>query len=310
MKNSVASDKKLVMQISVSSIAVNLILSILKAVAGVAAHSSAMISDAVHSASDVFSTFIVIFGYNASRKKCDAEHPYGHDRMECVAAIILASLLLIVGLEIGMGGVHKIFAGTEGNLDMPGSVALWAAVISIVVKEGMFWFTRWGAKKVRSDVLMADAWHHRSDALSSVGSFIGIFGARLGFPILDPIASLVICFFILKAAVDVFRDALRKMVDHSCDEEMISRLKQSILEENGVEGLDMIRTRLFGAKSYVDIEIAVNGGLSLTNAHYIAENVHDKVEREFPEVKHCMIHVNPVGAHDHEKGEFNEYKSR
>ena len=310
MKRSACSDKKLVMQVSVSSIVVNLVLSVIKAAAGVAAHSGAMISDAVHSASDVFSTFIVIFGYNASRKKSDAEHPYGHERMECVAAVILASVLFLVGLEIGIGGVHKIIAGAEGNLDAPGAAALWAAVASILVKEGMFWYTRWGAKKVRSDALMADAWHHRSDALSSVGSFVGIFGARLGFPVLDPLASLVICLFILKAAAEVFRDALRKMVDHACDEDTVSRLKRSISEEKGVEHLDMIRTRLFGSKSYVDVEIAVNGGLSLNSAHHIAENVHDKVEREFPEVKHCMIHVNPVGAHDREKGELNEYESR
>ena len=310
MKRSACSDKKLVMQVSVSSIVVNLVLSVIKAAAGVAAHSGAMISDAVHSASDVFSTFIVIFGYNASRKKSDAEHPYGHERMECVAAVILASVLFLVGLEIGIGGVHKIIAGAEGNLDAPGAAALWAALASILVKEGMFWYTRWGAKKVRSDALMADAWHHRSDALSSVGSFVGIFGARLGFPVLDPLASLVICLFILKAAAEVFRDALRKMVDHACDEDTVSRLKRSISEEKGVEHLDMIRTRLFGSKSYVDVEIAVNGGLSLNSAHHIAENVHDKVEREFPEVKHCMIHVNPVGAHDREKGELNEYESR
>ena len=310
MKRSACSDKKLVMQVSVSSIVVNLVLSVIKAAAGVAAHSGAMISDAVHSAYDVFSTFIVIFGYNASRKKSDAEHPYGHERMECVAAVILALVLFLVGLEIGIGGVHKIIAGAEGNLDAPGAAALWAALASILVKEGMFWYTRWGAKKVRSDALMADAWHHRSDALSSVGSFVGIFGARLGFPVLDPLASLVICLFILKAAAEVFRDALRKMVDHACDEDTVSRLKRSISEEKGVEHLDMIRTRLFGSKSYVDVEIAVNGGLSLNSAHHIAENVHDKVEREFPEVKHCMIHVNPVGAHDREKGELNEYESR
>lgn len=310
MKRSACSDKKLVMQVSVSSLVVNLVLSVIKAAAGVAAHSGAMISDAVHSASDVFSTFIVLFGYNASRKKSDAEHPYGHERMECVAAVILALVLFLVGLEIGIGGVHKIIAGAEGNLDAPGAAALWAAVASILVKEGMFWYTRWGAKKVRSDALMADAWHHRSDALSSVGSFVGIFGARLGFPVLDPLASLVICLFILKAAAEVFRDALRKMVDHACDEDTVSRLKRSISEEKGVEHLDMIRTRLFGSKSYVDVEIAVNGGLSLNSAHHIAENVHDKVEREFPEVKHCMIHVNPVGAHDREKGELNEYESR
>ena len=301
---------KIVNRVSVMGIAGNIMLSVFKLVAGILGHSGAMISDAVHSLSDVFATVIAYMGVNMSKKKADQEHPYGHERMECVAAVILALVLFLVGLEIGIGGVHKIIAGAEGNLDAPGAAALWAALASILVKEGMFWYTRWGAKKVRSDALMADAWHHRADALSSVGSFVRIFGARLGFPVLDPLASLVICLFILKAAAEVFRDALRKMVDHACDEDTVSRLKRSISEEKGVEHLDMIRTRLFGSKSYVDVEIAVNGGLSLNSAHHIAENVHDKVEREFPEVKHCMIHVNPVGAHDREKGELNEYESR
>lgn len=302
--------KKLVMKISVYSIIVNLLLSVLKLIAGVVGCSGAMISDAVHSASDVFSTFIVIFGYNASQKKCDGEHPYGHERMECVAAIVLASVLAVVGVEIGFNGIQKMMAGASGTLAAPGALALWAAVVSIVVKEGMFWFTRWGAKKVNSDALMADAWHHRSDAMSSVGSFIGIFGARFGFPILDPIASVVICLFILKAAVEIFRDALQKMVDHSCDGETVLQIKESILAGEGVEGLDMIRTRMFGAKSYVDVEIAVNDDLNVREAHRIAEDIHDKIEKEFPSVKHCMIHVNPIGAHDDEKGALNEYESR
>ena len=294
-------DKKLVMKISVVSVAVNLFLSVFKAFAGILAHSGAMISDAIHSASDVFSTFIVIFGYNASQKESDEEHPYGHERMECVAAIVLATVLVFVGIEIGFGGVERILSGVEGELEAPGAFALWAAVVSIIVKEGMFWFTRWGAKKVDSDALMADAWHHRSDALSSVGSFIGIFGARLGFPILDPIASLVICFFIIKAGVDIFRDALKKMVDHSCDENEVEAMRKCILADEEVKELDLIRTRIFGTKIYVDIEISLDGKLSLHDSHIVAERVHDTLEDQFPKVKHCMVHVNPVGFHHVEK---------
>lgn len=294
-------DKKLVMKISVVSVAVNLFLSVFKAFAGIFAHSGAMISDAIHSASDVFSTFIVIFGYNASQKESDEEHPYGHERMECVAAIVLATVLVFVGIEIGFGGVERILSGVEGELEAPGALALWAAIISIVVKEGMFWFTRWGAKKVDSDALMADAWHHRSDALSSVGSFIGIFGARLGFPVLDPIASLVICFFIIKAGVDIFRDALKKMVDHSCDENEVEAMRKCILADEEVKELDLIRTRIFGTKIYVDIEISLDGKLSLHDSHIVAERVHDTLEDQFPKVKHCMVHVNPVGFHHVEK---------
>ena len=287
--------KKLVMKVSWVSITVNIVLSIFKIAAGLVSGSGAMISDGVHSASDVFSTFVVIFGYNASQKESDKGHPYGHERLECVAAIILASILAFVGLEIGISGIQKIISGvSDGGLTVPGVLALWAAVFSIVVKEWMFWYTRHAAKKIDSGALMADAWHHRSDALSSVGSFVGIFGARLGFPILDPIASVVICLFILKVAYNIFVDAVKKMVDEACDQETAESIEKVVTEQEGVLCLDELRTRVFGNKIYVDIEIGCDGDLTLLEAHSIAERVHDAVEKEFPKVKHCMVHVNPA----------------
>ncbi len=141
---------------------------------------------------------------------------------------------------------------------------------------------------------MADAWHHRSDALSSIGAFIGILGARMGYPILDPIASVVICIFIAKAAIDIFRDAIDKMVDHSCDEKTVQEMRKVILETEGVQRIDVLRTRLFGSKIYVDIEIAADDDMTLKEAHTIAEKVHRSIEKKFAEVKHCMVHVNPV----------------
>ena len=141
---------------------------------------------------------------------------------------------------------------------------------------------------------MADAWHHRSDAMSSVGAFIGILGARLGFPILDPIASVAICVLIVKASVDIFRDAIDKMVDHSCDEATEESMREVILGVKGVKGIDLLQTRLFGSKMYVDIEISADGEIPLDEAHDIAENVHHSIEKNFKDVKHCMVHVNPV----------------
>ena len=141
---------------------------------------------------------------------------------------------------------------------------------------------------------MADAWHHRSDATSSVGAFIGILGARMGFPILDPLASVVICVLIAKASVDIFKDAIDKMVDHSCDEHTEEKMRETILNVDGVKRVDLLQTRLFGSKVYVDIEIATDGNLSLNEAHDIAEKVHHKIEQDFADVKHCMVHVNPV----------------
>ena len=287
-------EQAIAMRVSTVSIIVNLALSLFKLIAGIAAHSGAMVSDAVHSASDVFSTFIVMIGVTISGKESDKEHPYGHERLECVASLLLAMVLALTGLGIGKTGVEKILGGEAAGLAVPGLLALIAAVSSVAVKEWMYWYTRAAAKKINSGALMADAWHHRSDALSSLGAFIGILGSRMGYPILDPIASLVICLFILKAAYDIFQDALAKMVDKACPEEVVDRMREIILAQEGVEGIDDIKTRLFGAKMYVDVEISVDGDKTLRAAHEIANRVHDAIEDAFPEVKHCMVHENPT----------------
>lgn len=280
-------------RVSLVSIIGNLILSAFKLLAGIIAHSGAMISDAVHSASDVFSTIVVVIGIRISAKESDKDHPYGHERMECVAAIILATVLLMTGLSIGFDAVRTIVGGNSEDLAVPGMLALVAAIISIVTKEAMFWYTKINAKRIDSSALMADAWHHRSDALSSIGALIGIAFARVGFPIMDPIASLVICLFIAKASYDIFKDAVNKMVDHACDEKTEEQFRSCVSTEEGVLRIDDLRTREFGNKIYVDIEISADGDHTLWEAHDIAERVHDKLEEQFPKVKHVMVHVNP-----------------
>ena len=275
----------------------NFALSAVKLAAGLIAHSAAMVSDAIHSASDVFSTVIVMIGLKAAQKDSDDEHPYGHERMECVAAIVLAVVLLITGLFIGYEGVQAILTAEDHPLPIPGFLALGAAVLSIVVKEGMYRYTRKAARQIDSDALMADAWHHRSDALSSIGALIGIAGAKLGLPVLDPIASLVICLMIGKAAYDIFRDAVDKMVDQSCGEELENAIRELTLRQEGVEGIDLLRSRKFGNRVYIEMEISADGGLSLNDAHAIAEKTHNEIESAFPEIKHIMIHVNPAAGH-------------
>ncbi len=288
------------MKVSVVSIIVNLLLSLLKLLAGIFAKSGAMISDAVHSASDVFSTFVVIAGVQLAKKKPDKEHPYGHERMECVASVILAVVLAATGIGIGIKGVEKIASPDTHEIAIPGVMALTAAVISVIVKELMFQYTKRAAKKINSGALMADAWHHRSDALSSIGSFAGILGARMGFPVLDPLASVIICVFILKAAVDIFRDAVDKMVDKSCPDETVEEMKTVITSTPGVLGIDEMKTRLFGSKIYVEVEILMDASKTLVEAHDTAEEVHDAIEQHFPGVKHCMVHVNPDIKEDKE----------
>ena len=281
-------------RVSLFTIIGNVVLSVIKLLAGIIAHSSAMISDAVHSASDVFSTFVVIIGIKLASKKPDKEHPYGHERMECVAAIVLAMVLFITGLGIGLEAVKNIIHGNYGDLQVTGVLALIAAIVSIVSKEAMYWYTRYYAKKIHSSAFMADAWHHRSDALSSVGSLIGIGGAMLGFPILDPIASLAICLCIFKVTYDIIKDALNKMLDTSCSTDYEKEIGDFIKAQKGVSSLDMLQTRNFGNKVYIDAEISVDGNLPLYEAHAIAENVHAGVEKHFNNIKHIMIHVNPA----------------
>ena len=270
----------------------NVLLAGFKLAAGIIGNSSAMVSDAVHSLSDVFATFVAYLGVRLSMKPEDENHPYGHERIECVASLILGLILAVTGFGIGYTGIQKIIS--HEDLVIPTMLPLVAAVISIVVKEAMFWYTMIYARKLNSSAFKADAWHHRSDALSSVGSFIGIGLAMIGFPIMDPIASLVICLFILKVAYDISRDALDKMLDTSCDKDFEENLRTFIEDQPGVEHIDLLHTRQFGNKIYIDLEIAAQRDISLVEAHEIAESVHNSVENKYPNVKHIMIHVNPV----------------
>ena len=252
-------DSSLAMRVSYVSILINLVLSVGKFVAGIFGHSSAMISDAIHSASDVFSTIIVIFGVLLSSRSSDEDHQYGHEKQEYIATLFLAFILLFTGLGIGYEGVNSILTGTYREKTMPGLIAMVAAIVSIVTKEGMFWYTIRAANKINSGALRADAWHHRSDALSSIGSFIGIFGARMGYAIMDPLASVVICLMIIHASLSIFHDASDRLVDHACSQEEEENMHALVLSQCGVTGIDSLRTRMFGSKMYVDIDIVADG---------------------------------------------------
>ncbi|MEI3376633.1 MAG: cation diffusion facilitator family transporter [Coriobacteriales bacterium] len=288
-------DEKLVIRkLSLVGIVGNIFLSAFKFFAGIVGNSSAMVSDAVHSLSDVFATLIALIGVKFGRRAADASHPYGHERIESLAAIALGIVLLVTGIGIGWAGLEKILAGNYECLPIPGAIALVAAIVSIAVKEAMFWYTRHWARIIRSSAFEADAWHHRSDALSSIGALIGVGGSMLGYPVCDPIASVVICLFILKQGVSIIIDALKKMLDTSCGPQYEDKIRELVEGESQVERIDVLRTRMFGDKVYVDMEIAIDGTMQLTDAHAIAERVHDNVEQAFPEVKHVMIHVNPA----------------
>ena len=285
--------EKTAVRVSTFSIIGNAILVVFKLFAGLVGHSAAMVSDAIHSASDVLSSIIVIVGVRLSGREADSDHPYGHERMECVAAIILAIILAITGGGIGMNALQSILNHDAGGVVIPGLLPLIAAIVSIVTKEGMYRYTVFFARRLDSASLLASAWDHRSDAFSSIGALVGIAGARMGYPILEHIASIVICLFILKAALDIFREALDKMVDHSAGEELEEEIRQLALSQDKVGGVDLVRTREFGSRVYVDIEICCDGAMTLTESHAVAQRLHDAIEAKFDKVKHIMVHVNP-----------------
>ena len=291
-------ETKIINRLSTVGIAGNIALVVFKLYAGIAGHSGAMVSDAVHSLSDVFATLVAYIGVRISKKAPDQDHPYGHDRLECVASMILGMILLATGFGIGLNGVKQRAAGHYEQPAVPSAIALAAAVVSIVSKEVMFWYTRYYAKKLNSSAFMADAWHHRSDALSSVGSLIGIGGAMLGVPVMEPIACVAICLCILKVAYDILKDSIDKMLDTACSPEYEASLRSFIAEQDGVRRVDKLQTRRFGSKIYIDAEIGVDGSISLFEAHAIAESVHNAVEKRDQEIKHIMIHENPVADED------------
>ncbi len=287
-------ENKIIKKLSYASILGNVLLTIFKLFAGIWGNSGALISDAIHSLSDIFTTIIAWIGVKVAKQDADDKHQYGHERHECVASLVLGIILLITGLGIGKVGIENILHKTYLQAEIPALIALIAAFVSIVGKEAMYWYTRYYAKMINSQAFMADAWHHRADAISSIGALIGVAGAMLGYPIMDLLASLFICLFILKVSYDIIGDALSKLLDTSCGFDYEKILYDFILKQNDVKSVDMLQSRMFGNKVYVDLEISVDGDISLRKAHDIAEHVHDEVEQNFPEIKHIMIHVNPA----------------
>ncbi len=286
-------EKKYELGIKISKITIvsNTLLSLGKILTGYIGKSSAMLADGVHTLSDVLSTMAVIFGLKMAKKPEDECHPYGHEKIEPVVSKLLAVLLFITAMGIGYSGLRTIIIGKYTE---PGSIAIIAAIVSILTKEWMYRYTLKGAKKIESSALMADAWHHRSDALSSVGTLLGITGAKLGLRILDPIAAIIVSILIVKVAIEIYLNAINQLIDKAADDETLLKIKKEILRTKGVIRLDDLKTRVHASKIFVDIEIGVDSELSLKDSHNIAEQVHDNVETGCKGIKHCTVHVNPV----------------
>lgn len=283
------------MHVSLVSLIVNIVLTLFKLAAGILGHSLAMITDAVHSASDVFSTAIIMLGISSAAKETDDENLHRHERFEFTAGMVLALLLVIAGVLLAWNSISRMTSGSAASVAyIPGSIALLAAIISIVCKEAMYHYTMRSAIRCSFDPLRADAWAHRFDALSSVISLLGIIGARVVDPILDPVASVFICLFIFKAALDIFLDALSKKKSHSWHrEEEVLAIAETV---PGVVSIDLLHIRLAGKKIYAGIDITVDGSLTLSEAHSIGKKVRDAVDENFEEIEHTTVRVYPPEA--------------
>ncbi len=281
----------LAIKTSVITIIINLFLFIIKLILGLISHSKSLVSDAIHSLSDVFTTIIVIFGFIVSSREADENHPYGHERIESAFAIVLAFILLITGVYIGYEGLISLV--NPSKIVVPSLIGLIGAILSILVKEIMYQYTIRIAKKLNSPSLKGDAWHHRSDAISSLGSLVGILGAHYGLPILDPLICLFICLLIIKTSIDIFISALSGMLDTACDKETENAILKTIIDSNKKFQVIDLKTRLFGSKIYIDLIISMDGNTTLKNVDKVRVKLHDEIEAKFNLVKHINIKVIP-----------------
>lgn len=292
IKENVMEDKSYIIakKVSLITILANIILAIFKLTAGFVGKSSAMVADGIHTLSDVLTTLVALVGIRVASKKADENHPYGHEKYESVFAKLLSIILVATGIFIGYEAIIILISR---DFSQPGKIALYAAVASIIVKEWMYRYTLKAAKEIRSISMEADAWHHRSDALSSIGTFVGVLGARLGYPALDPIAGIVVSAMVIKVGVDLYLKSIRELVDESASDEVIERIKNKTMTVEGVESINELKTRVSGSIIFVDIDISVDGTMSVKKGHDIAREVHDVLESDMEDIKHCMVHVEP-----------------
>lgn len=290
--------KKEAYKVSIITIFINCFLSLIKLLAGFLSNSKALISDGIHSLGDVVTIIIVMIGIHLSSHKEDDKHPYGHERMECIVAIILSGVLFALGLGIGLDGIEQIISKSYTSVIIVGNIGIIVAIVSIVVKEWLFWYTRGVAKKIKSSALLAEAWHHRTDVIASIGSLVGVVFAKMGYPIGDSIASVIISLFIIKTSIDIFKDAVGGLIDRACSDDILKRASEIILENDNIVDIKNIRSRCFSSKVYLDIDIYVASDTNINDLYETINNVVYEIKKAMDIVKGCRIEFVPILEND------------
>lgn len=268
----------------------NILLTFLKGFIGYISGSTALIADAVHSASDFIGTVIVINGVKIAHQPPDESHPYGHHKAESIVSKIIAIILMITAVFIGYEAFQIL---VSDDIQIPGSIAIVVAVISIGVKEGMYRYTIGVGRKYRNSALIADAWHQRSDAISSIAALIGISGAVLGFPFMDPLAGMVVALLILKTAISIYIDAIHDLMDSAPPKEVLDKISEAAKMDEGVLAVSDVKVRRYGSMLLVDMKINVSPQITVEHGHAISARTKQNVLAHNEEVKDVLIHVNP-----------------
>lgn len=284
-------------QVTLIGSGVNLILTAGKILAGITGKSSAMVADGVHSLSDFVTDIIVLVFIRLSGKERDRDHQYGHGKFETFATMLISFALLFVGAGIIWSGVKKIIGSMNGViLEQPGYIALAAAIISIISKEALFWYTKIYGNKVNSQAMIANAWHHRSDAFSSIGTALGISGAILlgeKWRVLDPIAGIIVSFFILKVAWEIARPSINELLERSLPEATLNEITGIIQGNPDVKEFHKLKTRRIGEAYAIEFHILVDKEMTVESSHQIASELERMIRERFGSQTHIGIHVEP-----------------
>ena len=274
---------------------VNLLLSLAQIVIGLIANSAALVADGIHSASDLLSDGLVWIAARHAAMAPDEDHPYGHGRYETAATLGLGILLVLVALGIVWGGVERLL---DSGRPIPGTLALVVAAAGIIAKESLYWYTIAVAKRLKSAMLRANAWHHRSDAISSIVVLIGVGGAVLGFSYMDSLAAIVVGVMVGKIGWDLGWSALTELVDTALDEEQVGEAKRVVMAIDGVRSVHMLRTRRHGAEASADVHIQVAPRLSVSEGHMISQAVEDRMIEKVESITDVTVHIDPEDDED------------
>ena len=280
---------------SVLGIYSNILLFAVKLAAGIFGRSQAMIADAVHTASDFLTSLGVLIGFNIARKPPDTHHPFGHARAESIAAKLVAVVLILVGVKIAVDSAKVLVAG---NLVEPGGIALFAAILSIAVKEITYRYVIRVSEDIKSTSLRSDAYHHRSDAFSSVAALIGIAGAKLGFRFMDPLAGIIVAGFVIRMGAVAFHEAYDELMNAAPPESLRLEMGRIAGRVPGVGEIKKIMVRKEGIELSVELVIGVDGIMSVRDGHVVTEKIKEKLSREIANMRNVIVHVEPVGYTD------------